>query len=192
MKHHSCITVLIAVVGIAASFFPNTAPAADQPVVLSPQLCQQLGGALPCQPAQPGAWTYRIENATFKSEATAYAHMLDLYGPSSVFALAHRWGKVNPNPGEPEQAHSFDTMSWKMYYRECSAHADSASCDEFPRYTGYQRVREIACPAGYRFSSDASSPFCIPGDAAASMAQMNAPAVSHGLGRSALRTAATP
>ncbi len=138
--------------------------------LLAPQLCMQLGGPLPCHMAQPGPWTYKTGDATFPSEAAAYAHMLDIYGPASIFALAYRWGKVNPNPGTPEQMRSFETMGWKMYFRECSGQID-APCEEFPRFTGYQRVRDVACPAGHVFSSDAASPYCIPGDAARAFTQ---------------------
>lgn len=147
----------------------GAAEQATQPA-LAPQLCEQLGGPLPCQKAQPGPWIYKVGDATFTSEATAYGHMLDTHGPGSIFALVYRWGKVNPNPGPPEQVRSIETMSWKMYFRECSGSSD-APCDEFPRFTGYQRLRDVACPQGHVFSSDASSPYCLPGDAARAVAE---------------------
>jgi hypothetical protein len=157
--------------GFAVSALPCQGAPTETVAPLSPQQCKQLGGALPCQMAQPGAWTYRIDDMTFTSEANAYAHMLSLYGPASIFALAYRWGKANPNPGPPEKVRSIETMSWKMYYRECSGNPNGAPCDEFPRYAGYQRVRSVACPSGYRFSSDASSPYCLPETAVQDPAQ---------------------
>jgi hypothetical protein len=169
----SLLMPLAIVAGFTASVIPCHASATETAAPLSPEQCQQLGGPLPCQPAQPGPWTYHLDDMTFTSEANAYAHMLSLYGPSSIFALAYRWGRSNPNPGPPEKARSIETMSWKMYYRECSGNSTGAPCDEFPRYAGYQRVRSIACPSGYQFSSDASSPYCLPEMAVRHMAQVS-------------------
>lgn len=175
-----CIASLIIrgviLTGITVSASPCDAADIVASAPLAPQSCQQLGGPLPCQVAQAGVWTYRIDDATFSTEAAAYAHMLALYGNASVFALAYRWGKSNPNPGAMEQVRSIETMSWKMYFRECGGNAKGESCEEFPRIAGYQRVRSIACAAGYQFSNDTSSPYCMPGNGPVAVAQ----AATHG------------
>ena len=127
--------------------------------------CIQNGGALACKPAIVGAWVYRtidLYNDTIHpDEAGAYAYLLRIREPESVFALAYRWGTATRAGYETVIRHAIETSSWKLYMR-CLPGQSEAQCDRQPEYMGYQRLRSVTCPAGYGFGSDATSPYCVP------------------------------
>ena len=124
-------------------------------------LCQQLGGTLACKPAEPTAWAYIADGIRYGDEASAYAHMLDRHEPASVFALAFRWGSAPPELGKGRHIRSIETASWKIF-RRCQSHHEEHFCDAIPNYTGYQRVRDIACPPGFTLGDDSNTAYCLP------------------------------
>ena len=126
--------------------------------------CVQQGGTLQCKPAIASPWRYRLrDNATlqYPDEASIYAHLLDSHEPASVFTLTHRWGDTNPFEWPQARAHGMQTSSWKIY-RRCVPDPAEFDCDTHPEYLGYQRVRDVTCPAGYAFGNDANLPYCLP------------------------------
>ena len=125
----------------------------------------QDGGALACKPAIVGPWTYRTvdlyNDAIYADEAGAYAYLLRIREPGSVFALAYRWGTATRAGYESFIRHGIETSSWKVYMR-CLPGQSEGQCDLQPEYMGYQRLRSVTCPAGHGFSSDAASSYCLP------------------------------
>lgn len=129
----------------------------------APSRCVQLGGPLACKPAIATAWVYRADGKSYADEASAYASMLQAHAPKSVFSLTQRWGQgdraTQTLPARYD--HSIEVASWKLFLH-CIPRDANAPCEPQSAYPGYQRIRKIVCPAGFQFSSDTESSFCLP------------------------------
>ena len=126
-----------------------------------PKQCVQEGGPLLCKTATVGPWFYRTvdlyNDARYPDEASAYAYLLRIRAPESIFSLIGRWGTAQRAGYETTTTHSIETSSWKLYMR-----FPPGQSDQNAEWMGYQRRRSVACPAGYHFSSDETSPYCLP------------------------------
>lgn len=127
-------------------------------------LCRQAGGTVECQRAVAGPWMYRVKDLNndfrYSEESDAYAYLLRISSETAVFSLIYRWGTADHGGYPTRKIHSIESSSWKVYQR-CSPD-EPFDCNAFPKYVAYQRSRKVACPDGYRFSSDADSPYCLP------------------------------
>ncbi len=130
-----------------------------------PAACVQQGGLIDCRLAIPGAWQYRVQelynDLRYASEAEAYAYLLRVREPTSVFALVYRWTAADPMRYPTTRLRSFETSSWKVFQR-CNPREREFDCETRPEYMAYQRIRNVTCPAGYRFGADRDSPYCLP------------------------------
>ena len=126
-------------------------------------LCKQQGGRRDCRHAIVGPWQYLVKDLLndlrFDNEAAAYAYFFEHYERASVFTLVYRWNAGSAGRFATAYVHSIETSAWKVYQR-CAYLASEPACDSNPEYVGYQRVRDVGCPPGYRFDSDTTSPYC--------------------------------
>ena len=127
--------------------------------------CIQLGGKLLCRMPDTSDWTYQADNRQFPDEASVYGYMMERYGASAIFSLAYRWTKGDAAQWPTKLVHSIESASWKVF-QVCVRDMPSGYCDTHPNFRGYQRIRKVECPAGYRFSADTDSPYCMPNLAA--------------------------
>lgn len=148
---------------LAAAMTVHTPARAAPAAAEAPTQCMQLGGTLPCKVAEVSKWAYRADGQNFPDEASAYAHMLDTHPRGAIFTLTQRWGRgdratiVLP----PIYARSIEVSSWKLY-SYCVRNNEKSPCETGDGVPGYRRYRQVVCPAGYRFSNDEQSPYCLP------------------------------
>lgn len=126
--------------------------------------CVQEGGLLQCKPPITGPWRYLprySKTLEYADEASAYAHLLHSRDATSVFTLVYRWSDDNPLGWRKSWSHGIETASWKIY-RRCMLDQAGPGCEVHPEYLGYQRVRNVTCPAGFAFGDDPNAPYCHP------------------------------